>query len=189
MLKEIYAKYLKDIGVKNENILIIELDDILNYKYRNPIRLMEYVQGLINHLSDDVYVFIDEIQLITKIINPELTGGEIKKAKETDEDTISFVDVVLGLSRIKNVDLYVTSSNSKLLSKDVATEFRDKATEIHMRPLSFKEFYEYLGGDERADFNEYMRHGGMPLAVLSDYDNKEQYLKNLFELTYFKDIL
>ena len=88
MLKEIYAKYLKDIGVKNENILIIELDDILNYKYRNPIRLMEYVQGLISHLSDDVYVFIDEIQLITKIINPELTGGEIKKAKETDEDTI-----------------------------------------------------------------------------------------------------
>ena len=91
LLKEIYAKYLKDIGVKNENILIIELDDILNYKYRNPIRLMEYVQGLISHLSDDVYVFIDEIQLITKIINPELTGGEIKKAKETDEDTISFV--------------------------------------------------------------------------------------------------
>ena len=189
LLKEIYAKYLKDIGVKNENILIIELDDILNYKYRNPIRLMEYVQGLISHLSDDVYVFIDEIQLITKIINPELTGGEIKKAKETEEDTISFVDVVLGLSRIKNVDLYVTGSNSKLLSKDVATEFRDKATEIHMRPLSFKEFYEYLGGDERAAFNEYMRHGGMPLAVLSDYDNKEQYLKNLFELTYFKDIL
>ena len=88
LLKEIYAKYLKDIGVKNENILIIELDDILNYKYRNPIRLMEYVQGLISHLSDDVYVFIDEIQLITKIINPELTGGEIKMAKETDGNMI-----------------------------------------------------------------------------------------------------
>lgn len=82
MLKEIYAKYLKDIGVKNENILIIELDDILNYKYRNPIRLMEYVQGLINHLSDDVYVFIDEIQLITKINNPELTGVKSRRQKK-----------------------------------------------------------------------------------------------------------
>ena len=122
-------------------------------------------------------------------MNPVLTNGEHIKAKDTDEDVISFVDVVLGLSHKPNIDLYVTGSNSKMLSTDIITEFRDKATNISIYPLSFEEYYNYVGGSTTDAMFEYMQHGGMPLAVLKDEDDKEEYLKGLFETTYFKDIL
>jgi predicted AAA+ superfamily ATPase len=122
-------------------------------------------------------------------VNPVLTNGEHIKAKDTDEDVISFVDVVLGLSHKPNIDLYVTGSNSKMLSTDIITEFRDKATNISIYPLSFEEYYNYVGGSTTDAMFEYMQHGGMPLAVLKDEDDKEEYLKGLFETTYFKDIL
>ncbi len=189
LLKEIFFEYLMNNGVAEENILIIELDDIMNYQYRNPIKLINHVRDFISSKRGWKYIFIDEIQLTTTIVNPELTNGEIIKATKGDEDIISFVDVVLGISRMKDVDLYVTGSNSRLLSKDVVTEFRDKAINIHLRPLSFKEYYQYVQGDAQEAFYEFMRHGGMPRAVLLDYDEKEKYLKDLFELTYFKDIL
>jgi predicted AAA+ superfamily ATPase len=135
------------------------------------------------------YVFLDEIQKVIPIVNPVLTNGEHIKAKDTDEDVISFVDVVLGLSHKPNIDLYVTGSNSKMLSTDIITEFRDKATNISIYPLSFEEYYNYVGGSTTDAMFEYMQHGGMPLAVLKDEDDKEEYLKGLFETTYFKDIL
>lgn len=96
----------------------------------------------------------------------------------------------MGLSRLKNVDLYVTGSNSKLLSKDVVTEFRDKATNIHLHPLSFKEYFDHVGGDKYAAFYDFMKYGGMPLSVLKTTgEQKETYLKELFKTTYIKDII
>ena len=188
LLTEIYKDYLIKEGVDKSNILIIELDDDKNIELLNPIKLGSFVREWCKN-KEQCYVFLDEIQRVYKIINPVLTNGEIVVAKEEDENTISFVEVVLGLSREPNIDLYVTGSNSKMLSVDVATEFRDKATEIHMRPLSFYEFYKYVGGSKNDALMEYMMHGGMPLAVILPKEEKEQYLKKLFEKTYFKDII
>ena len=189
LLKELFSNYLIQNGVSSDNIIIMELDDITNMEYRNPIKLTQYVKDRLTN-SDNYYVIIDEIQLVTSIINPEFTDGKIVLAKPEDENIITFVDVILGLSRIKNVDLYVTGSNSKLLSKDVVTEFRDKAINIHLQPLSFKEFYSYYQGDVYAAFYEYLIHGGMPLAVLEkEVAKKENYLKKLFTTTYLKDII
>lgn len=190
LLNKIYHDYLISQGVMDSDIIQIELDDINNASYRNPLKLTSYVKEKVKDSNRYYYVFIDEIQLVTKIINPAFTNGKIIVAKETDENSLSFVDVVLGLSRLKNVDLYVTGSNSKLLSKDVVTEFRDKATNIHLYPLSFQEYYGYVGGDKYAAFYEYARYGGMPLCVLKNSAvEKENYLKQLFETTYLKDII
>ncbi|RIA78522.1 hypothetical protein EI71_00083 [Anaeroplasma bactoclasticum] len=188
LLKEIYKKYLIETGVKESNILVLELDEEENSKYRDPIYLGDFVRNFCNNKSM-CYVFLDEIQKVIPIVNPVLTNGEHIKAKDTDEDVISFVDVVLGLSHKPNIDLYVTGSNSKMLSTNIITEFRDKATNISIYPLSFEEYYNYVGGSTTDAMFEYMQHGGMPLAVLKDEDDKEEYLKGLFETTYFKDIL
>ena len=188
LLKEIYKKYLIKTGVKESNILVLELDEEENSKYRDPIYLGDFVRNFCNNKSM-CYVFLDEIQKVIPIVNPVLTNGEHIKAKDTDEDVISFVDVVLGLSHKPNIDLYVTGSNSKMLSTDIITEFRDKATNISIYPLSFEEYYNYVGGSTTDAMFEYMQYGGMPLAVLKDEADKEEYLKGLFETTYFKDIL
>ena len=188
LLKEIYKKYLLENGVKESNILVLELDEEENSKYRDPIYLGDFVRNFCNNKSM-CYVFLDEIQKVIPIVNPVLTNGEHIKAKDTDEDVISFVDVVLGLSHKPNIDLYVTGSNSKMLSTDIITEFRDKATNISIYPLSFEEYYNYVGGSTTDAMFEYMQYGGMPLAVLKDEADKEEYLKGLFETTYFKDIL
>ena len=188
LLKDIYKKYLLDNGIKKENIIVLELDDDKNEKLRNPIELGKYIRSICTN-SEIHYVFLDEIQKVYTIINPTLTEEKIILAKDSDKEVVSFVDVVLGLSREPNIDLYVTGSNSKMLSSDIITEFRDKATEIHMCPLSFEEFYNYVGGSKVDAFDEYMMHGGMPLAVLSSKQEKETYLKKLFQKTYFADIL
>ncbi len=188
LLKEIYKKYLVDNGVLEDNILIIELDDDKYIDLLNPLKLGTFVRDWSKN-KKECYVFIDEIQRVYKIVNPSFTNGEVIIAKDNDLNTVSFVEVILGLSREPNIDLYVTGSNSKMLSNDVATEFRDKATEIHMRPLSFDEYYHFVGGSKNDALLEYMMHGGMPLMVLLPKEEKESYLKKLFEKTYFKDII
>lgn len=188
LLTEIYKNYLLNNGVEKDNILIIELDDDRNSDLLNPLKLGAFVRDWCKG-KDNCYVFLDEIQRVFRIINPILTDGKIVIAKEGDENTISFVEVILGLSREPNIDLYVTGSNSKMLSKEVASEFRDKAIEIHMRPLSFYEYFNYVGGSKSDALMEYMMYGGMPLAVLSPKEEKENYLKKLFDKTYFKDII
>lgn len=135
------------------------------------------------------YMFLDEIQEVYPIINLNLADGRHIRAKGKEEDIVSFVDVILDLASIKNIDLYVTSSNSKMLSSDIVTAFRDKATNIRIQPLSFEEFVFYPPKEEEALLNEYMMYGGMPLAVLKDGIEKENYLKGLFETTYLKDII
>ena len=188
LIKEIFINYLKENGVNKNNILIVELDNDINIMYRNPIELGKYVREFCKG-KKDCYVFIDEIQLVTSIINPAFTNGEIILAKKNDENVISFVETILGLSKEKNIDLYVTGSNSKMLSSDIITEFRDKATNISLYPLSFAEFYEYKGGSKTDSLYEYMQYGGMPLAVLKDGDDKKTYLSQLFNMTYFADII
>ena len=190
LLKTIYRDYLISQGIKEEQIVTIELDDYRNVEYLNPFKLAEYIEEKVKDKSTFYYVFIDEIQMVMKIINPALTDGKIVIAKEGDENVVSFVEVVLGISRLENVDLYVTGSNSKMLSKDVVTQFRDKATNIHLHPLSFKEYYGYVGGDQYAAFEKYRRYGGMPAAVLKETDEeREEYLKGLFDTTYIRDII
>lgn len=188
LLKEIYREYLLSENIPENHIITIDLDEDKNAPYRDPIRLGEYVRSICTE-KEIYYVFLDEIQKVYSIINPNITDGKHIPASANDSDIISFVDVVLGLSREKNIDLYVTGSNSKMLSSDIITEFRDKATNIHLAPLSFDEFYNYTGGYETEALYTYMQYGGMPLAVLKDDEEKKEYLKGLFETTYFRDIV
>lgn len=188
LLKEIYRDYLLSEKTPQNHIITIDLDEDKNAPYRDPIRLGEYVRSICTE-KEKYYVFLDEIQKVYSIINPNLTDGKHLPATANDSDIISFVDVVLGLSHERNIDLYVTGSNSKMLSSDIITEFRDKATNIHLAPLSFEEFYNYTGGYETEALYTYMQYGGMPLAVLKDDEEKKEYLKGLFETTYFRDIV
>ncbi len=188
LLKEIYKSYLLNQSVPEDSILIVELDDDRNIMYRDPINLGEYVRNYCKDKSR-CYVFLDEIQKVFPIVNPVLTEGKHIPAKKNDEQIVTFVDVILGLAREKNIDLYVTGSNSKMLSSDIITEFRDKAVNIQLLPLSFEEFADYKDGSETDFLLEYMQFGGLPLAVLKSEEEKKSYLKNLFEMTYFKDII
>ena len=188
LLKEIFREYLLSQNVPENRIIILELDDDRNSRYRDPLELGTFIRA---KCADRAiyYVFIDEIQKVYSIVNPNLTGGERVLAGAKDTETISFVDVVLGLSREKNIDLYVTGSNSKMLSSDIVTEFRDKATNISLSPLSFEEYYGYIGGSQTDAIYTYMQFGGMPLAVLKEEYERKEYLKNLFFTTYFSDIV
>lgn len=188
LLNEIYKEYLLSDKVSEDHIISIDLDEDKNASYRDPIALGEYVRSICTG-NGEYYVFLDEIQKVYSIVNPNFMDGKHVPAKSTDMDIISFVDVVLGLSHEKNIDLYVTGSNSKMLSSDIITEFRDKATNIYLSPLSFDEFYNYVGGYEIEAFYSYMQYGGMPLAVLKEDEEKKEYLKKLFETTYFRDII
>ena len=188
LMKEIFREYLLSDGMKEDDILILELDDDRNIRYRDPLYLGEYVREYCKGRSKCV-VFLDEIQMVYSIVNPNLTEGKHVLAKKGDSEIVSFVNVVLGLSREKNIDLYVSGSNSRMLSSDIVTEFRDKAVTIQVFPLSFSEFYEYVGGSKTEAIYEYMQYGGMPLAVLKNNPGKKEYLKSLFDTTYFRDIV
>lgn len=189
LLSKIYKQYLIDNGISNSNIIEIDLTKISNAYYRDPLYLYNHIIELTKNNIGMNYVILDEIQEVYSIINIALTDGKHIKAKSTDEEVISFVDVILDLASMNNIDLYVTGSNSKMLSTDIVTEFRDKATNIMLQPLSFEEFYKYQNKDENAALMEYLIYGGMPLAVIKPEEEKENYLKELFKTTYIKDII
>ena len=190
LLDTIYREYLENSGVNPKNIVYIDLEDALNYKYWDPLYLYEYVLDISKGREGVVYVMIDEIQHVYKIKNPNLTNGDHIKAKDDDEDAISFVNVILGLSKKKNLDVYVSGSNSKMLSSDIATELRNKETEIKVEPLSFKEFLDATKLEPEAAVNEEMFHGVMPLSLYEKNDaSKEEYLLGLIKKTYIKDII
>ena len=148
LLFNIYKEYLKSIGVEDECIICLALDDDENIRYRNPLELGKHIRSLTTDESKDYYVFLDEIQKVVTIQNPYIEGAE---------DKISFVDVVLGLMKHDNIDLYVTGSNSKMLSSDILTEFRGRGDEIRVNPLSFAEFYNAFEGDRHDAWQEYWR--------------------------------
>ena len=190
LLNTIYRGYLEKTGVPSSNIIYIDLEDASNYEYWDPLNLYDHVINAAKDKNGVVYIIIDEIQHVYKILNPNLANGEHKKAKDTDEDTVSFVNVILGLSKRKNLDVYVSGSNSKMLSSDIATELRGKETEIRVEPLSFKEFIEATNLEPEAALKEYMFHGGMPLFLYEETDSgKEEYLLGLIQKTYIKDII
>lgn len=181
LLFRIYHHYLNTIGIDDEQIIELALDEDQNAKYRNPLELGKYIRDQIVQKDKMYYVFIDEIQKVAKIKNPYLP--------DSDEE-ITFVDVVLGLMKIPNVDLYVTGSNSKMLSSDILTEFRGRGDEIHVNPLSFAEFYSAYEGDNRNAWRDYFTYGGMPLCMLQKgHEDKSAYLKGLFKKIYLSDII
>ena len=180
LLFELFYEYLLSQDVTEDHIIKIELDQRRYYKFRNPITLCEYVENLILGKQDEkFYLFVDEVQFTTKIIDKENGGIEV-----------SIYDMLNELKAYKNLDVYVTGSNSKGLSKDIATEFRGRATQIHVFPLSFEEFYSHVGGDERKALDIYMLYGGMPrLLELTDEKDKKDYLSSLYSELYIKDIV
>ena len=180
LLFDLFYEYLLSQEVQEDHIIKIELDQRRYYKFRNPITLCEYVEDLVSGKKDEkFYLFIDEVQLTTKVIDKENGGIEV-----------SIYDMLNELKAYKNLDVYVTGSNSKGLSKDIATEFRGRATQIHVFPLSFEEFYSHVGGDERKALDTYMLYGGMPrLLALTDEKDKKNYLSSLYSELYVKDIV
>ncbi len=180
LLFDLFYEYLLSQEVQEDHIIKIELDQRRYYKFRNPITLCEYVEDLVSGKKDEkFYLFIDEVQLTTKVIDKENGGIEV-----------SIYDMLNELKAYKNLDVYVTGSNSKGLSKDIATEFRGRATQIHVFPLSFEEFYSHVGGDERKALDTYMLYGGMPrLLALTDEKDKKNYLSALYSELYVKDIV
>ena len=181
LLFTIYHEYLVSAGIAENQIIELALDETVNAKYRNPIELDSYIRRLVSDKSKQYYVFLDEIQKVDEIQNPYVDNPDSK---------ITFVDTVLGLMKIKNVDLYITGSNSKMLSSDILTEFRDRGDEIRVYPLSFEEFYTSFKGDKNEAWKEYYTYGGMPLAVMKKTpEEKSKYLKDLFTGTYLKDVL
>lgn len=181
LLFEIYHKYLNSIGINDEHIIELALDDDSNIKYRNPLELGEYIRSLIKDNDKMYYIFLDEIQKVASIKNPYL---------EESDDKIGFVDVVLGLMKIKNADIYITGSNSKMLSSDILTEFRGRGDEVRVNPLSFSEFCSAYDGDKRDAWKEYFTYGGMPLVILQKtHEDKSKYLSDLFEKIYLDDIM
>ncbi len=181
LLFNIYKDYLKSIGVEDECIICLALDDDENIQYRNPLELGKYIRSLTADESKTYYVFLDEIQKVVTIQNPYIEGVE---------DKIGFVDVVLGLMKHDNIDVYVTGSNSKMLSSDILTEFRGRGDEIRINPLSFEEFYNAYEGDKRDAWQEYYTYGGLPLVMMKkSHAEKTKYLQSLFDKIYIGDII
>ncbi len=181
LLFTLYRQYLLDSGIPEDQIIGIALDEFDNAKYRNPFELNKFVRERITDRNKHYYVFIDEIQFVTEIQNPYV---------DDPNEKLNFIDVVLGLMKIPNADIYVTGSNSKMLSSDILTQFRDRGDEIRVNPFSFAEVYENYGGDKRGAWRDYYTYGGMPLVWMTEsHEERSRYLRDLFTRTYIKDVL
>ena len=179
LLFELYKNYLLKNSIAENQIIEMALDDIENSQYRDPFKLNEYIKSKI---SDDkrYYIFIDEIQFSRSVKNPYI---------DDEDEKITFVDTLLSLMKRKNLDIYITGSNSKMLSKDILTQFRDRGDEIHVYPLSFAEMSSCYDDKDKA-WEDYVLCGGMPFVLEMDtFEEKSRYLKGLFEETYIKDII
>lgn len=181
LLFQLYREWLLGEGVKEDQIIALALDILENARYRNPLELDKYVRDHMVDPKKRYYIFIDEIQFVSEIQNPYVDNEDAK---------ITFIDVILGFMHMDNVDVYVTGSNSKMLSSDILTQFRDRGDEIRVYPLSFAEFYNEYEGDKRGAWQDYYTYGGMPLATsLESHEEKSRYLRDLFDRTYIKDVL
>ncbi len=180
LLFELFYNHLVEQGVPDDHIIRIELDQRKYYKFRNPIYLCEFVEDTIkNRANEQFYLFVDEVQFTLTVKDEENGGIEV-----------TIYDMLNELKGYKNLDVYVTGSNSKMLSKDIATEFRGRATQIHVYPLSFEEYFSFIQGDKQTALDQYMLYGGMPrVAGMTDEKDKKEYLSNLYEELYIKDIV
>lgn len=165
LLFHIFKNYLLDIGVPESHIISIELDQRKYRQFRDPDALLDYIESLITD-RESYYILLDEVQMLDH-----------------------FEEALNSLLHIKNADVYVTGSNSKFLSKDIITEFRGRGDEIHVFPLTFKEFMQAYNGDDYHGWTDYVTYGGLPLvATMKTEEQKIQYLERLFAETYIKDI-
>lgn len=181
LLFQLYREWLLGEGVKEDQIIALALDILENARYRNPLELDKYVRDHMVDPKKRYYIFIDEIQFVSEIQNPYVDNEDAK---------ITFIDVILGFMHMDNADVYVTGSNSQMLSSDILTQFRDRGDEIRVYPLSFAEFYNEYEGDKRGAWQDYYTYGGMPLATsLESHEEKSRYLRDLFDRTYIKDVL
>ncbi len=181
LLFNIYKEYLISDGVTEDQIIELALDDDESIRYRNPLELGQYLRSMTSDKSKTYYVFLDEIQKVVSIQNPYISDVE---------DKIGFVDVLLGLMKHDNIDIYVTGSNSKMLSSDILTEFRGRGDEIRVNPLSYSEFYNAYNGDKRDAWQEYYIYGGLPLVMKKQgHEDKAKYLQTLFDKIYLSDIM
>lgn len=180
LLKKLYKDYLLNHQVKEEQIISIELDLAKDVQFRDPLHLSSYIREKLSGTTEEHYLFIDEIQMSDEVPNPYNPEGM----------KISFYDALNDLRSIPNLDVYVTGSNSKMLSSDILTEFRGRSDEIRVHPLSFSEYYSAVGGDKNEAFDDYAFYGGMPLVLSRPNElAKMQYLKSLFSEVYIKDIV
>lgn len=180
LLRTLFKDYLLEHGVKEDNIISIELDLAKDIRFRNPLELSAHIRGLVESKEDQFYLFIDEIQMSDSVSNPYNPEGE----------KITFYDALNDLKSLSNLDVYVTGSNSKMLSKDILSEFRGRGDEIRVHPLSFSEYYSVIGGDKSEAFDDYAFYGGMPLILSRPSDSaKTNYLNSLFTEVYIKDIV
>lgn len=165
LLFEIFTSYLEKSGIPTDHIIKVDLEDYKNKSMRNPDNLYNYVES---RIADEgmYYILLDEVQMLA-----------------------DFEDVLNGFLKMRNVDVYVTGSNAKFLSKDIITEFRGRGYEVKMYPLSFREYMSAYTGTMQAGLNEYLLYGGLPqiLSYVSE-EQKIRFLKSLFEETYIKDI-
>lgn len=165
LLFNIFKKYLIENSVPESHIISIELDQRKNREYRNPDKILDYIESMITD-NEQYYILLDEVQMLT-----------------------DFEEVLNSLLHISNADVYVTGNNSKFLSKDIITEFRGRGDEVHIYPLTFKEFIQVCDNDVYHGWADYVTYGGLPLVVtMKTEQQKIQYLTNLFEETYIKDI-
>ena len=167
LLFDIFHRYLTEHDVDENHIVELSLDDRTNRRLRNPDVLLDYIENRTPADGHTYYVVLDEVQLVD-----------------------DFVEVLLSLMHKRHLDVYVSGSNSKFLSKDVVTEFRGRGDEIRVWPLSFKEYYEVVGGDRTTAWNDYYTFGGLPQVVQFESATKKiEYLINLYELTYLHDVI
>lgn len=188
LLSNLYRRHLLESGVENDHIIEIALDRKENEQLRDPNKLYDYVMERINEY-EQFYIFIDEIQLSYKVKRTDV--DEMSVAPE-DRDLLytTFYDVLNDLIAYENLDVYVTGSNSKMLSSDIVTNFRDRGSEIRMWPLSFAEYCDFAGKEKADAWDDYIVYGGMPVAVLEpDARERETYLKGLFDTVYRADII
>lgn len=165
LLFNLFKEYLVNEGVNEKHIIEIAFDSFENRKYRDPEVLFPY---LMEKIADNemYYVLLDEVQMLD-----------------------DFESVLNSLGRKKNVDVYVTGSNAKFLSKDIITEFRGRGDEVHMYPLTYSEFMSVYEGDKQEGWRDYVLFGGIPLVLgFETADQKSDFLKSLFEETYISDI-
>lgn len=164
LLNKLFYDYLINNGISEDHILSVALDDLKNLELHDPYKLDKYIRDRITD-NKKYFIFLDEIQEVE-----------------------NFVFLLNGLMKINNADIYITGSNSKFLSKDIITEFRGRGDQIHVIPLSFKEFYESYGKEFDEALNDYLIYGSMPMTLKLENEEKVEYLTNLYKEIYLKDI-
>lgn len=178
LLFELFRKYLLSSGVRAEQIIALSLDDDENEEYLDPKNLSRYLKSKISNDEDMFYILLDEAQLA--ITEEEYKGNGMVK----------LYGILNSLLRHRNVDIYITGSNSKFLSSDILTEFRGRGDEIRVYPLSFAEFMSVYSGDAYSGYRDYSLYGGLPyVTTIKSADEKVKYLNNLFKNTYLRDIV